>query len=295
VSGIEVRRWSRFGHDRLYVHAADGLRLGHYDLRTYTVHALVAADEDMIARAIAAYLAESAATADQSEAADRSDQELVDRGPFIASAVDQPNPAVMETQWTDLAINKPGAAARARAIALREAGPLRTLLARLLRVHTEERAWRIGADGEEAVAARLARLGPGWRVLHAVPVGERGSDIDHVVIGPGGVFTINTKNHPGANIWVGGNTFLVNGQRVPYIRNSRHETLRAGRLLSAAAGSPVQARALIAVTGARRGFTIRDQPVDGRVVVVTRKGVATYLRAQPEVLTADLIERPLPL
>ncbi|MDP9431276.1 MAG: NERD domain-containing protein [Actinomycetota bacterium] len=49
---------------------------------------------------------------------------------------------------------------------------------------TDERAWRIGADGEKAVAARLAELGDRWRVLHAVPVGERGSDIDHVVIGP---------------------------------------------------------------------------------------------------------------
>ncbi|MBG6212216.1 hypothetical protein RCH23_000129 [Cryobacterium sp. CAN_C3] len=43
----------------------------------------------------------------------------------------------------------------------------------------------------------LSKLGPEWTVLHAVPVGSGSSDIDHVVIGPAGVFTINTKNHTG--------------------------------------------------------------------------------------------------
>lgn len=57
-------------------------------------------------------------------------------------------------------MNRPGAAAREQAVALRREAPVRTLLARAMRVHTDERAWRIGADGEEAVAARLARLGP---------------------------------------------------------------------------------------------------------------------------------------
>jgi hypothetical protein len=97
---------------------------------------------------------------------------------------------------------------------------------------TEERAWRIGADGEQAVAAQLTRLGPSWRVLHAVRVGDHGSDIDHVVIGPAGVFTVNAKHHPNTSIWVGGDTFMVNGQRVPYVRNSRHEARRAARRLS---------------------------------------------------------------
>jgi hypothetical protein len=71
------------------------------------------------------------------------------------------------------------------------------------------------ADGEEAVAARLRKLGDRWKVLHAIPVGENGSDIDHVVIGPGGLFTINTKHHPNSAVWVGGNTFMVDGQQVP--------------------------------------------------------------------------------
>jgi hypothetical protein len=68
--------------------------------------------------------------------------------------------------------------AREQAVTLRRAAPIRTFLARILNVHTEERAWRIGADGEEKVAAQLAKLAKKdqrWRFLHAVPVGDRGS------------------------------------------------------------------------------------------------------------------------
>lgn len=121
-------------------------------------------------------------------------------------------PVVAEAAPTDLADVRAGAAARAQARAAKEAAPVRTMLARVLRVHNDERAWRIGADGEEMVAARLAKLAgkdPRWKFLHAVPVGERGSDIDHVVIGPGGVFTLNAKHHPKAKIWIGGETMMV--------------------------------------------------------------------------------------
>jgi len=69
-----------------------------------------------------------------------------------------------------------------------------------------------------------------WKVLHAIPVGENGSDID-VVIGPGGPFTINTKHHPNSAVYVGGNTFMVDGQLVPYVRNSRFEAHRTSSSL----------------------------------------------------------------
>jgi hypothetical protein len=54
-------------------------------------------------------------------------------------------------------------------------------------------------------------LGPSWRVLHSLVVSEEGTDLDHLVIGPHGVYCINTKNHPGHSVWVAGNTFMVNG------------------------------------------------------------------------------------
>lgn len=53
-----------------------------------------------------------------------------------------------------------------------------------------------GAKGEEHVGALLDGLAQrGWRVLHDASLGR--GDIDHVVIGPPGIFTVETKSHPG--------------------------------------------------------------------------------------------------
>jgi Nuclease-related domain len=209
------------------------------------------------------------------------DAGITQAGPAPESSAAHPEPQ----QWHDLADNRAGASVRGQAQQARAEAPIKTILARLFGVHTQERAWRLGADGEEAVAKRLSKLDDRWRVLHAVPVGSRDSDIDHVVIGPGGVYTINAKNHPGARIWVGGDGFRVNGRRVPYIRNSRHEALRASRLLSEAAGFPVFVTGLLAVYGAS-DFTVKQQPATD-VVVLTRRETVKWLSRRPETLTVE--------
>lgn len=193
----------------------------------------------------------------------------------------------------DLALRRPGHAAREQALALRRAAPVRTALARLLGVHTDERAWRIGADGEVKVATRLARLvakDPRWHVLHAVPVGAGDSDIDHVVIGPAGVLTLNTKHHPGSRVWVAGRMLMVNGQKRPYLRNSAHESARAARLLTAVCGEPVPVTGVVVLVGAR-SITFRSAP-DG-AHVVGRRALVPWLRRQPEVLDDAAVARVL--
>jgi Nuclease-related domain/Protein of unknown function (DUF2510) len=191
-----------------------------------------------------------------------------------------------EPGWRDLALNQPGQAARAKALELRQRRPFLTRLTRLLGVKTEERNWRVGAEGEEEVARRLRRLGQGWYVLHAVPVGDRGTDIDHVVIGPSGVFVLNTKNHTGHSVWVAERAFLVNGQKTDYLRKSRHEASRASRLLSAGCGFPVEARAVIVVLAAR--LTVKQQPQG--IGVVKRRQIVTWLSKQPLVLQPEAVE-----
>jgi Nuclease-related domain len=53
-----------------------------------------------------------------------------------------------------------------------------------------------GATGEEQVGALLDELaGREWRVIHDVNLGR--GNVDHILIGPAGVFTIETKSHPG--------------------------------------------------------------------------------------------------
>jgi len=60
-------------------------------------------------------------------------------------------------------------------------------------VHRRDR----GASGEEHVGALLDSFCEGdWRVIHDVTLSRRGN-VDHLVIGPAGVFTIETKSHAG--------------------------------------------------------------------------------------------------
>ena len=190
----------------------------------------------------------------------------------------------------DLAANRPGQSLRQQAESAKRAAPIRSFLARILFVHSDERAWRVGADGEEKVGRileKLARRDGAWRVLHSVPVGNRGSDIDHVVIGPGGVFSLNTKHHPGARIWVGGNTLLVNGVRQPYLRNSRHEADRASRLLTVACGFPVGVAGVVVPVNAH-DIVIRSAPAD--VHVMNRRRLARWLRRRPVTLDAATVD-----
>jgi hypothetical protein len=53
-----------------------------------------------------------------------------------------------------------------------------------------------GATGEEQVGALLEGLREdGWRVIHDASFGH--GNIDHIAIGPAGLFTVETKSHPG--------------------------------------------------------------------------------------------------
>jgi len=281
---VTVTRWRRYGKDRLYVTAADGSAVGWHDLVADVAHPERPELADQLAAAVVAWRgADVAADAPL-------DVEVPPTPEEPPATAEDPDPLPEpEPEWQDLAELAPGAQARRQATALREAAPLKTFVARVLGVHTEERAWRVGAVGEEKVADRLAKLvakDPRWRVLHAIPVGERGSDIDHLAIGPGGVFTINAKHHPGAKIWVGGDTFLVNGTRVPYVRNARHEARRAGRLLSAVTGREVSVTGVVVPVRAD-DVVVKAQP-EG-VQVVPRFQLARWLRRQPEVLDDDAI------
>jgi hypothetical protein len=157
---------------------------------------------------------------------------------------------------------------------LRERVPAQSLMQRTLELHQpgfhtpsgEALSWYTGALGEIAVAGVLGWLGDEWTVLHSVPVGEGDTDIDHVVIGPPGVFTINTKNHAGQKIWIGGHGLLVSGQKTNYIGLAAAEASRAERLLSDAAGLVVPVSPLIVLVNAGER-TVKAAPEGGVRVV----------------------------
>jgi hypothetical protein len=59
-------------------------------------------------------------------------------------------------------------------------------------------AWRQGAAGERRTARLLDSLERhGWAVLHDLAIPRSRANLDHLVIGPGGVFVIDSKQYRG--------------------------------------------------------------------------------------------------
>lgn len=85
-------------------------------------------------------------------------------------------------------------------------------LAVLERPQTIE-AWRVGAEGERKTAKYLDGLAEaGFVVLHDRKVPGYGGNLDHVAIGPTGVWTIETKNLTG-KVEIDGDSLRIRGYR----------------------------------------------------------------------------------
>ena len=143
-----------------------------------------------------------------------------------------------------------------------------------------------GADAEVAVAHLLRTLPKGYYVFHD-PAFE-GFNIDHVVIGPTGVFTVETKSHRG-KVSARGEALLLNGRpfEKPILNQAWSEAFTLRDRLPQIAGKPCPVQPLLCFPNA---FIEVRGPVKG-VIVASRQfllRVITGRRAvalsQPEIL-----------
>ena len=178
-----------------------------------------------------------------------------------------------------------GVGAREQAQAAADAVPnWKRLLRRAYRIHDDERAWRRGAEGEEAVARRLAKLPEGWTVLHDLCLRESGTNLDHLVVGPAGVFVLNTKALSG-KVWVGDRVVMVNGRKTTYLRTARWEARRVGELLTAAGAPEVEITPALVLVGCE--VTVRSTPPD--VEIWRRRDLPRLLTRRPRTVDDDLV------
>ena len=175
MTALTVSRWTKYGKDRLYVNA-DGQRVGWLDLTT----GQTTLERPDLADACQAALADSYGLPESTDDPGSASRGLRPPSPLSEHQAATALPGRPEPAWTDLAGNRPGQAAQAQAevevkvnvATMRERTKVGALLARAFDVKTDERAWRVGADGEETVGAKLDKLTKhGWHVLHTVPVG----------------------------------------------------------------------------------------------------------------------------
>lgn len=268
---LNVTRWKRYGHDRLYANLPDGTAVGWADATTGDITVLRAECRDDVIAVLAKHL-----------------QNLT--GPVQPDRAPETQARPMLPPLTpadDLAANPPGQSLRDL---LAESGPglMERVVSRLLRRPSEWDSWRKGLAGERRVGAELNRLGRhGWRVLHSVPLANK-VDIDHLLIGPGGVFSVNTKHHDKRAVWVGDDSVKVDhGKPAPYARKSRAEAKRVARVLERYCDFPVPVEPVLVFVGVTELKVVATQ-LDVRVY---QERQVSALAPLSGVLTADQVEQ----
>ena len=156
MSDLAVIPWSKYGKKRLYVKTADGMDVGHIDLVTGAIVATADGFADQLA-AIA--IAHTGTPATPPPAADSPTSTWAP--PSADGPLPEPEAHFLHYEG-DLSANVAGAAARAKRDQVNAQAPVRNLVARVLGVKTDERAWRVGAKGEEKVGKELTKLPDGW-------------------------------------------------------------------------------------------------------------------------------------
>jgi Nuclease-related domain len=145
-------------------------------------------------------------------------------------------------------------------------------------------AWRRGAAGERRTAGLLAPLERhGWAVLHDLAVPGSRANIDHLVIGPGGVFVIDSKQYRG-RLQLDRSGRLWHGRYplAPVLRAVSFEADQAALVLT----DPDVVVPIVAVHGAQVPW---GKVVTQGVPVVAAKRLPSMLRQLPAVLGPERV------
>jgi hypothetical protein len=184
----------------------------------------------------------------------------------------------------DLASFAPGRAARHTAVLEDRRNPFSSLRSRLLGSRSGD---AVAQKGELKVGKELAKLPAGWRVLHKLQVTESGTDIDHIVIGPPGVITLNTKHHPRCKVKVYERTLYVDGRAQDYVWTSEREARRTAFTLTDVCGFRVPTQSAIVFVDVA-GVHHKGRPYG--VTVTTRKQLVDWLTSLPAHLQPRQVE-----
>lgn len=171
------------------------------------------------------------------------------------------------------------------------------LLIRLARLLNEAQALRLGLRGEQAVGEILAQTADlAYRAFHDLP-GDGEWNVDHVCVGPRGVFVLETKTRSKPRDRAGKVQYKVtrDGNRLLFPRwEDRRAIPQAERnarwvaqYLKQKTGEPVAVEALVVIPG----WFVEQTSSPNRVHVMNATYLERYLRNQPARLQPAQVQR----
>jgi hypothetical protein len=148
----------------------------------------------------------------------------------------------------------------------------------------DARAWRRGAAGERRTARLLGSLErQGWAVLHDLAVPASRANLDHLVIGPGGVFAVDSKQYRGRlQLDASGRLWHGHYPLAPTVRAASFEADQAAQVLA----DPQVVVPVVAVHGAQVPW---GKVVMDGVPVVPARRLPRMLRQLPAVLGPERV------
>lgn len=168
--------------------------------------------------------------------------------------------------------------------------PARTPLGRLVGLDPLTPAVRDRYEallGELRTGEALERLGSGWTVLHSLATDD-GETIDHLAIGPGGVYVLDTRVAPGRTVRVVGSHLVSDDDRMPVPALAARQAERASARLTALAGGPVEVRPIVVIARADALVTV-DADLDA-TPVLTPDQLVRHLVRRPRVHSAAAVD-----
>ncbi len=146
-------------------------------------------------------------------------------------------------------------------------------------------AWRKGADGEVLTGRALAKLPAAYVCLHDLGMPGSRANIDHLVIGPTGVFTVETKNFS-SPVRISGSKATRSGRSMDSVVTQARGQAKAA---SAALGLPVSP--IVCLQGAGLSTGLFSRPSIKSVHFCAGNGLATAIASPKHQLTTDEVER----
>lgn len=135
----------------------------------------------------------------------------------------------------------------------------------------------------------LGRLPSSFVVLHDRTIPRSSANIDHIVIGPPGVFVIETKRLSGRLTVRGDEVFVAGRRQTKIVEQARWEANVVAGVL-ADAGEQREVTPLLCVHRAELPW--RTTRVRG-VAILSARGLMAALTNAPEALAADEVERAI--
>ncbi|MET1044999.1 MAG: nuclease-related domain-containing protein [Microbacteriaceae bacterium] len=141
------------------------------------------------------------------------------------------------------------------------------------------------AVAERRVGLLLEELGGQWDVLHAIPRTDPDQPLEHLIVGPPGVFVLRGYDLGAGDVWLRGATLVARRHRQS-LDDLQEQAEYASRMLGLATALPIEVRPIAVLLDPGRVWA---RPDGAGLIVLSNRELVTWLLSRPSRYCGDEI------